>query len=78
MTDSLLVLLDEAIVATLVRRQGGKLQFDYGDECRHRLHPTPTRLSRFVRIPRISRGRRRSCVFSTGHAPTVTCYFCML
>jgi hypothetical protein len=27
-------------------------------------------------IPRISRGRSRSCVFATDHVPPLTCYFC--
>jgi serine/threonine-protein kinase HipA len=50
MTDSLLVLLDEAIVGTLVRLQGGRLRFDYSDEYRHRLNPTPLSLAMPVQV----------------------------
>jgi serine/threonine-protein kinase HipA len=50
MTESLSVLLDDAIVGTLVRLQGGKLRFDYSDEYRHRLSPTPLSLSMPVQV----------------------------
>jgi serine/threonine-protein kinase HipA len=50
MTDSLLVLLDEAIVGTLVRLQGGKLRFDYSEEYRHLLDPTPLSLAMPVQV----------------------------
>jgi serine/threonine-protein kinase HipA len=42
--------LDDAIVGTLVRLQGGKLRFDYSDEYRHRLSPTPLSLSMPVQV----------------------------
>jgi len=50
MAESLSVLLDDAIVGTLVRLQGGKLRFDYSDEYRHRLSPTPLSLSMPVQV----------------------------
>ena len=50
MTDSLSVLLDDAIVGTLVRLRGGKLRFDYSDEYRHRLNPTPLSLAMPVQV----------------------------
>ena len=50
MTESLSVLLDDAIVGTLVRLQGGKLRFDYSDEYRHRLNPTPLSLAMPVQV----------------------------
>lgn len=50
MTESLLVLLDEAIAGTIVRLQGGKLRFDYSDEYRHRLNPTPLSVAMPVQV----------------------------
>ncbi|MGO9559474.1 MAG: type II toxin-antitoxin system HipA family toxin [Acidimicrobiales bacterium] len=45
MTDSLLVVLDDAVAGTLVRLKGGKLRFEYSDEYRDRPAPTPLSLS---------------------------------
>lgn len=50
MPDSLVVLLDGALVGTLVRLQGGKLRFDYSDEYRHRLNATPLSLAMPVQV----------------------------
>jgi serine/threonine-protein kinase HipA len=50
MTESLLVLLDETIVGTVVRLQAGKLRFDYSDEYRHRLNPTPLSVAMPVQV----------------------------
>lgn len=45
MTDSLLVVLDDAIAGSLVRLKGGKLRFDYSDDYRDRPGATPLSLS---------------------------------
>ena len=45
MTDSLGVLLDDAIAGTLTRLRGGRLRFDYDDDYRERPNATPLSVS---------------------------------
>jgi serine/threonine-protein kinase HipA len=45
MTDSLVVLVDDAIAGTLTRQRRGRLRFDYDDEYRERPNATPLSVS---------------------------------
>lgn len=45
MSDTLIVLLGDAIAGTLTRLPGGRLRFDYDDEYRNRQRPTPLSVS---------------------------------
>jgi len=45
MTDTLVVLLEEAVAGTLTRLSGGRLRFDYDDEYRARANATPLSVS---------------------------------
>jgi serine/threonine-protein kinase HipA len=45
MSDSLVVVLDDAVAGTLVRLSGGRLRFDYADEYRERRDATPLSVS---------------------------------
>jgi len=45
MTDTLVVLLEEAVAGTLTRLPGGRLRFDYDDEYRARANATPLSVS---------------------------------
>ena len=45
MTDSLVVVLEDVTAGTIVRLRGGRLRFDYSDDYRNRLAPTPLSLS---------------------------------
>jgi serine/threonine-protein kinase HipA len=50
MTDSLLVVLDDAIAGSLTRLAGGKLRFDYHDEYRDRTSATPLSISMPIQV----------------------------
>lgn len=45
MTDTLVVVLDDALAGTLTRLPGGRLRFDYDDAYRERPNPTPLSVS---------------------------------
>ena len=45
MTDELVVLLDDAVAGTLSRDDKGQIHFEYDDEYRSRINPTPLSLS---------------------------------
>ena len=45
MTDSLVVVLDDAVAGTLTRLRGGRLRFEYDDEYRRRPNATPLSVS---------------------------------
>ncbi len=49
MTDTLLVVLDDAVAGTLSRLRGGRLRFDYDEQYRARASATPLSLSMPVR-----------------------------
>lgn len=50
MTDSLLVILDDAVAGVLTRLRGGRLRFDYNDDYRRRPHATPLSLSMPIHV----------------------------
>jgi serine/threonine-protein kinase HipA len=45
MTDTLVVVLDDAVAGTLTRLRGGRLRFDYDDDYRQRANATPLSVS---------------------------------
>jgi serine/threonine-protein kinase HipA len=51
MTNTLIVVLNDAIAGTLVRLSGGKLRFDYDEEYRRRPDATPLSLSMPTQVP---------------------------
>lgn len=50
MTDTLTVILDDAIAGTLTRLPGGRLRFDYDDGYREKATPTPLSLSMPIQV----------------------------
>ena len=51
MTNSLLVVLDDAVAGTLIRLPGGKLRFDYDGQYRQQPGATPLSLSMPTQVP---------------------------
>ena len=51
MTDTLLVVLEDAVAGTLSRLRGGQLRFDYDEEYRARAGATPLSLSMPTQVP---------------------------